>query len=300
MLLAIDIGGTAVKLALADREGNLYNQIEESSGFDRPDPVINTILAVAKAYAADQHIEGVAISATGQVDTKTGQIIGGVGETPNYDGTYFGPVFADAFGVPAHVLNDANAAVLGECWRGAAQGCRDVVMVTLGTGVGGGVVTGGKLLLGTRGIGAEVGHFPLRLGAMDCPCGLSGCYENYASTTALIQHAQRLSSEERLNGRVIFARAKAGDPVMLRALEEWRRDVADGICGLVHIFNPELVLIGGGVSAQQELLIRPVEQMVRKSVMPRFGESLQVRAAALHNSAGLLGAIRFFLDEEGL
>ena len=299
MLLAIDIGGTAVKLALCDREGNFLDRMEAPSGFDDADtPVIDTILSIAHAYVGGREIEGVAISATGQVDSRTGEIIGGVGKTPNYDGAQFGAVFSRAFGVPAHVLNDANAAVLGEWWRGAAQGKSDVVLVTLGTGVGGGVITGGRLLQGARGIGCEAGHFPMYASQEKCPCGLAGCYESYASTTALIARARRLTGEEGLDGRKIFARAKAGEAAMLEALEGWRRDVALGIGGLVHIFNPELVLIGGGVSAQQELLIEPVGRQVKACVMPNFAQGLEVRAAALANSAGLLGAVRFFLDEE--
>ena len=168
--------------------------------------------------------------------------------------------------------------------------------MTLGTGVGGGILTGGRLLEGARGLGGELGHF--RLHALDgvaCTCGAIGCYERYAATTALVRDAQRMGLDAP-DGRTIFEAAAAGDARTQAVLNHWINEIAQGLAGLVHIFNPQLLLIGGGVSAQQALLIDPLAEKVRASVMPAFAEGLEVKAATLHNDAGLVGAVYYFRE----
>jgi len=171
-------------------------------------------------------------------------------------------------------------------------------MVTLGTGVGGGVIIGGRVFGGLRGIAGELGHFTLYQNGAVCPCGKRGCYENYAATTALVRLAKEFTGEEALDGRAVFARAAAGDLAIRKALDIWLNDVAAGITGLVHIFNPEMVIVGGGVSTQEDLLIRPLRERVLKGVMPRFAEGLRVERAVLGNDAGMIGAARFFMERE--
>lgn len=203
------------------------------------------------------------------------------------------------FGLPVTVANDANCMLLGEVWAGAAKSYTDVIGVTLGTGVGGGILTGGRLLEGARGLGGELGHY--RTHALDgvlCTCGASGCWERYAATTALVRAAQPRDHKWR-DGRAIFESAHAGDPIILALLEDWTDEIVQGLAGLVHIFNPQLILIGGGVSAQQELLIEPIARKVRASIMPAFAEGLEIRAAQLHNDAGMVGAVYYFRQSRG-
>ena len=186
--------------------------------------------------------------------------------------------------------------LLGEVWAGAAKGYTDVIGVTLGTGVGGGILTGGHLLEGVRGLGGELGHF--RLHALDgvvCTCGAIGCYERYAATTALVRGAKS-AGLDLPDGRAIFEAVAAGDARAAAVLDRWIDEVAQGLAGLVHIFNPQLILIGGGVSAQQTLLIDPLAEKVRSSVMPAFAQGLEIQAAALQNDAGLVGAVYYFLQ----
>ena len=301
MILAIDIGGTEVKLGLADRQGRLYEKTAASVSFDGyKTPIPDTVLKEARRFLAQtgEKPEGVAVSACGQVDTDTGTVIGTNGKIPNYEGTCLKALMEDAFGVPAWALNDANAAALGEWFAGRARGLRDVVMITLGTGVGGGVITGGRLLGGRRGIAGELGHFTLRADGADCPCGKRGCFESYASTTALVQLCEEWSGRDGLNGKIIFDEIRHGHPLFRAALDVWIRDIAEGLTGLVHLFNPEMVLIGGGVSRQEDLLIRPLRQAVLEGCMPRFAEGLRVESASLGNDAGMIGAVRFWLDRQ--
>lgn len=295
MILCIDIGGTAVKLGLLDREGHIHARLEVPTNQGRlPNPTLDAALQGAEKLVAEEkpRLEGVAVSAAGQIDSLRGVVAGSNGKLPGYEGSRIKETFEALYHVTTHVLNDANAAALGECFLGAGRGCRDVLMVTLGTGVGGGLVLGGKLYGGSRGLAGELGHFTLYQDGVPCSCGKRGCYESYAATTALVRRA----GVE--NGRVLFDRVRAGDAEMKKALDSWLDDVAAGLTGLVHIFNPELVLVGGGVSAQEELLIAPLRQKVRAGVMPRFGERLRVERATLGNDAGMIGALRWWLDQE--
>ena len=299
MILSMDIGGTAVKLGLVDHQGVVHARHEASVCFDGYEtPILTTVIREAQAFLAREQaqVEGVGVCATGQVDDREGVVIGTNGKIPHYEGAQLRRDLETALGVPVCALNDANAAALGECFTGRARGMENVLMITLGTGVGGGIVLGGKIFGGTRGIAGELGHFTLYQDGAPCPCGKRGCFESYAATTALVRRAQEITGEAALDGRAIFARAAAGDPVMHDALNGWIEDIAAGISGLVHIFNPQMVLIGGGVSAQEELLIAPLRRRVLAQVMPRFAEGLRVEAATLGNDAGLIGAAKFYMD----
>ena len=299
MILSIDIGGTAVKMGLVDHEGAIHARHEASVCFDHyQTPILTTVIREAQAFLAREsaQIEGIGVSATGQVDNRAGAVIGTNGKIPHYEGAQIKRDMEAAFGVPVFALNDANAAALGECFAGRAKGVQNVLMVTLGTGVGGGIVLGGKIFGGTRGIAGELGHFTLYQDGPRCPCGKRGCFESYAATTALVRRAKEATGEADMNGRIVFSRAADGDQAMLAVLSAWIDDIAAGISGLVHIFNPQMVLIGGGVSAQEALLIAPLRERVLRSVMPRFAECLQLEAATLGNDAGMIGAARFYLD----
>ena len=299
MILSIDIGGTAVKMGLVDHAGAIHARHEASVCFDHyQTPILTTVIREAQAFLAREsaQIEGIGVSATGQVDDRAGAVIGTNGKIPHYEGAQINRDMEAAFGVPVFALNDANAAALGECFAGRAKGVQNVLMVTLGTGVGGGIVLGGKIFGGTRGIAGELGHFTLYQDGPRCPCGKRGCFESYAATTALVRRAKEATGEADMNGRIVFSRAADGDQAMLAVLSAWIDDIAAGISGLVHIFNPQMVLIGGGVSAQEALLIAPLRERVLRSVMPRFAECLQLEAATLGNDAGMIGAARFYLD----
>ena len=298
--LGIDIGGTAVKLGIVDETGAVLAKAEESVSFDGyRTPILTTVLKAAQAFLAAQSVPaeslaGIGVSATGQIDSRKGIVAGTCGNLPNYIGAPIKAELEKTFGLPVTVANDANCMTLGEVWVGGAKGYTDVIGVTLGTGVGGGIMTGGRLLEGARGLGGELGHYRTHaLDGVDCTCGAKGCWERYAATTALVRNAQR-AGLGLPDGRAIFEAAAAGDARTLAVVNAWVGEIAQGLAGLVHIFNPQLILIGGGVSAQQELLIDPLAAKVRASIMPAFAEGLELKSAALQNDAGLVGAVYYF------
>ena len=298
--LAIDIGGTSVKLGIVDEEGRVLAKAEQSVCFDYYEtPILTTVLSASEQFLKEQDVRpqslaGIGVSATGQIDTHTGTVVGTCGSLPNYIGSPIKAELEAKFGLPVTVANDANCMTLGEVWVGGAKGYTDVIGVTLGTGVGGGILTGGRLLEGARGLGGELGHYRTHaLDGVDCTCGAKGCWERYAATTALVRAAKE-KDPAWTDGRAIFAAAEAGNPEVLALLDAWTDEIAQGLAGMVHIFNPQLILIGGGVSAQQKLLIAPIAAKVKASVMPAFAEGLEVRAAQLHNDAGMVGAVYYF------
>ncbi|MFQ9807009.1 MAG: ROK family protein [Christensenellales bacterium] len=299
MILSIDIGGTAVKMGLVDEGGEVHARHEASVCFDGyRTPILTTVMREAEAFLRRENaqVAGIGVSATGQVDDRAGVVIGTNGKIPGYEGSRIKEEMESRFHLPVWVLNDANAAALGECFAGAARGRRHVLMLTLGTGVGGGVVLGGELYGGARGIAGELGHFTLYQDGALLPVRQARMSGALCGDDGACPARTGSDGETQLNGRVIFDRAQRGNEVMLGVLSAWIDDIAAGVTGLVHIFNPEMVLIGGGVSAQEELLMKPLRQRVLSGVMPRFAEGLSVERATLGNDAGMIGAARFFMQ----
>ena len=300
--LGIDIGGTAVKRGLGTETGGVRQGRGAGGSFDGyRTPIRDSVCQeaagmLAGGQAGGYPVAGVGGSATGQIDSARGIVAGTCGSLPGWPGAPIRAALEAGLGLPVTVANDANCMILGEAWVGAARGCADVLGVTIGTGLGGGVLTGGRLLEGARGLGGELGH--MRTHALDgvpCTCGAAGCLERYASTSALVRRAVR-TDPALDSGRAIFAAASQGDKAVLAMLAGWIAELAEGLAGVGPLFNHHLILIGGGVSSQQELLIDPLARQVKARVMPAFAEGLELRPAALANDAGLVGAVRYFLD----
>lgn len=293
-VLALDIGGTAVKIGIINERGDILYRKEHSVSFDGyQTPILDTSVRYARQAAEDSGLAfaGIGISATGQIDLHSGTVIGTCGNLPGWVGVPLKDVFEAIFGLPAMVMNDADCALLGESRIGAAMDCRNVLMVTLGTGVGGGVMADGKILGGRNGLAGEIGHMIVQHKDGNlCTCGNRGCFEQYASVTALLTLAEQRLGERPANARELFDRAEAGEEAVKLVLDTWREAIVHGLVGLVHLFDPELILIGGGVSRQEKNLVQPIGDAVRRQAMPRFSQGLRVEAAALGNDAGMIGA----------
>lgn len=311
LYLGIDIGGTAVKIGSVTDTGQVVETESYRVDFDGYEtPILQTVVKSCsmffnKYHRAAQIYQAIGVSATGAINTRTGVVDGSAGHIRNWEKSCIKDVLKSKFGIPVQVLNDANAAALGEAWIGAAKGKKDVVVVTIGTGVGGGILVDGKILLGVNGFAGELGHISIQNNGEVCTCGNQGCLEHYGSTTALI-HRIRASvqegkieglSEKEINGESIFVLAEAGDSQVLKILDQWIDSIACGIVGLVHVFNPEQVLIGGGVSRQQKLLVEPLRKKVVSRIMPNFLQNFELQAAELGNNAGMIGAVYYCIQQ---
>lgn len=314
MYLGVDIGGTAVKIGAVSDEGKILGEVREYSvNFDGYEtPILETVIKSLGSFLDERKEDskdylGIGVSATGGINTKEGRVDGSGGHIKNWLGSKIKERMEEEFQVPVAVLNDANAAALGEAWKGAACGLKDVVVITIGTGVGGGIIVDGNILLGSKGFAGEIGHTPLNISSGDCACGNIGCLEHYASMTALVKKVKGLVkegefseiTEEMVNGRLIFEEIAKGNSLMIKVVDEWMDYIASGIFGLIHIFNPQMVIIGGGVSRQKELFVDKVREKVLKKIMPNFAKDLRIEAACLGNEAGIIGAVCFIKNELG-
>ncbi len=307
LLVGIDIGGTQVKIGLVDSQGNILAKTAADVAFDHYiTPIIETVFhAVStfiKGLLPEQrlNLSGAAISATGQIDTETGVIIGASGNIPNWQGTNLTAPFETKLNLPAVAANDANCMIIGEAVYGIAKGYDNVVGVTLGTGVGGGVVSHGQLLEGHRGMAGEIGHIPLYAHGIECKCGIKGCAEKYISVTALLSRMRERGFDYPTAALLCEELSDSHpNPAMQQEFDAWVDDIALYLAGLGHIFNPEMFVIGGGISQQQKLLIEPLRKRLLLHLMPGFRPGLRIEPAANGNNAGLLGACAIWRQRHG-
>ena len=300
--IGADIGGTSIKLGIIDENGRITGRREikhpDDPDINVMDELTEGIRTLMKDHNIDSSdIEGIGVSAAGCINSAEGKVSYNGGNIPNWSGMDVCGILNKEFGLKSSLANDGNCAVLGESWNGAAKGYTDVVGVILGTGIGGGIITGGRLLEGSRGYAGEIGHFPVHAGGRHCLCGLDGCFEKYASTSALTGYASE-KNEAWSTGRAFFAAVSEGDEDAIRVLDSWTDEIAYGLAGLVHVFDPQLILIGGGVSAQKELLMEPLRKKVLSMIMPDFAEGLEFKAASLGNDAGMTGAVCYLMSRE--
>ena len=303
--LGVDIGGTFIKLGIVDDAGNVSMRREVPIDRSGKETVMETVMNGIDTLLKDSGLEagafeGIGVSAAGCIDTNKGCVAENGGNIPDWSFTPVAGPLSERYGIGATIANDGNCVALAEAWVGAARGLRDVICVVLGTGVGGGIISGGHLIEGTHGFGGEIGHFPTHADLLMTGEKRWGShYETFASTGALVRRAL-MSGKDWLNGKEIFEAAASGDAGALEILDGWTTEIAAGITGLVHIFDPEVVLIGGGVSAQNELLVKPVRDKVIETVTPDMAAELKLRAAELGNNAGMVGAVKYFIDRCGV
>lgn len=303
MLIGIDVGGTNLVASKINDEGKILSKISVPvNRAASAEKLCADIVSLARSASQNDLIEAVGIGFPGLVDNKTGVVI----QTPNmpFHNTAFRELFQKEWNVPLYMGNDANCAAIGEYWAGAAKGCDIAVMITLGTGIGGGLMLNGKLFTGFANGGMEVGHMVIDPDGPTCGCGRKGCFEQYASATSLIRSAKEamLSSPDSLmwkacSGNVdtlqgihVFKAAGEGDITAQKVLNRYIDYLAIGLANLINILQPEIICLGGGISnAQDTLLLNPLREQVRKYVFDKNAPLSLVRAN-LGNDAGLIGA----------
>lgn len=289
-ILTFDIGGTLIKSALYDEEKGLFNFQEHSY----PSAGRDGLLKVLHSCMGKCDFDGIGISTAGLVDEKKGSIIFCSNAIPNYTGTGLKEIFEVEYKKPVWVLNDVNAAALGEAYFGAGKNYDDFICLTYGTGVGGAIVINKEVYNGKNGYAGEIGHIVTHLYGKDCVCGGKGCYNEYASTRALIERCMQI--DDSLNdGRKIFAKLNEGNIQVKKEIDEWIDEIVYGLINIVHIFNPPALILGGGIMSQ-EYIISEVNRKLKKSVMPGY-KDLIVLSAFLGNNAGLMGASKYALKK---
>ncbi len=284
--MVLDIGGTAIKSGLY-QDGALSEIRETATEAMKGGPqVVNRILEIIRDYRNICPFDKIGISTAGQVDPVRGCIIYANENIPGYTGTMLKDIMEQEFQVPTAVENDVNAAAIGEAVFGAGQNQKDFVCLTYGTGVGGAIFTNGKLYSGSSYSAGEFGciviHPEERNPAKDL---FSGCYERYASTTALVNYAKKLDASLS-NGRIIFRRQE--EPYVKEIIDRWIMEIVYGLVTIVHMLNPSCAILGGGVM-EQPYVLQQIQEKLYQNIMPSF-RHVQIKKAELGNRAGMLGA----------
>ena len=303
--IGVDVGGTSIKMGMFSHTGELLEkweiptQVDEDEDTDRILPDIAESIEEKRAEK-NGNIVGIGLGIPGPV-TNDGVVL----KCANIHWPVFNvkEKLFDLTGVAnIRVGNDANVAALGEMWKGGGRGYDSIVMVTLGTGVGGGVILGGKILTGTKGAAGEIGHLTVEYGEEEtCNCGKKGCLEQYASATGIVRMAKKqmspqssLAKLEEVTAKDIFDAAKAGDEYALHVVDEFARYLGVALANVAQILDPEAFVIGGGVARAGSIITEKVDKYYDENVMFALRDK-QFHLAELGNDAGIYGAVRMVL-----
>jgi predicted NBD/HSP70 family sugar kinase len=288
--ISIDIGGTDIKYGIINDQGEIVQKSKTpTEALKGNKSLVQKLLnIVSELLKYDYVISGIGISTAGVVDTEKGEIIYAGGTMPGYKGTKLKEILEGQFGLSTKVNNDVNAAALGEAWVGAAKGVNTFFCMTLGTGIGGAIIIDKKLYKGFHYKAAEIGYMFKEKGA-------ESFYETKAATSILIKTAQRELENEDIDGSYIFEQAKQGDIDCNRMINSWVEEVTRGIANIIFVLDPELIIIGGGVSKQGEFLIKRIKNKLPLYLPPNFDTNTMIKTAEYGNDAGMLGAVYEFL-----
>ena len=306
LIFAADLGGTHLRAATVDSKGQIHSRFKQNTPQDKDANSIVDAIVRAVHECDSTEISAVSLAIPGTVNVEDGAVV----KAPNLpclDGFRLAAALSSRLDVPAVLENDANAAAVGEMWQGAAIGCKTIICLTLGTGVGGGIILDGKLWRGVDGAAAEIGHMCVDpFGGVACPCGSRGCLEVFATATAIVRMTREasprypesiLQGREDLTAAMIFEAGKQGDELALEIFRRMGVYLGIGLANLINILNPEMIVIGGGVVNGWDLFAKHMHQQVEERAFPLLAARVKIVRAKCGDDAGLLGAARLALKD---
>ena len=307
MYIGIDVGGMSIKAGVVNNAGDIIAKYAVPTPLDNNENFLKAMLesvqgALKEANVTEDEIEAIGIGAPGVVDRENGILV----NSPNirYENVPVRKYLQENLrNVPVLVENDANSAALGEYYK--ADNAKNFVFITLGTGVGGGIVIDGKLFTGTNGAAGELGHVVTHVGGRKCGCGRFGCWEAYASVTGLIKTTEEHKDEikgikpgDRISGRTVFELAKKGDKDAERVRDMWIEEVAVGLADMVNIFQPDEIVVGGAISKEGDVIMEPVRAYIEKySFNVGNMKRTRVLASRIGGDAGIIGAALLYKNK---
>ena len=306
--IGVDLGGTGIKAGVVNENGEIISKGSTPTMAERPyQAVIADIATLCKTVAADanlsiEQIEAIGVGVPGICDPKTG-IIPKCTNLGWFDVPFVSELQSH-IAKPVIVDNDATVAGFAEYIAGVSAGTHSSVFVTLGTGVGGGIIINGRPYSGAHGVGSEIGHMKIAMGGEECTCGNKGCFERYASATSIIRDARRAVAEnpnsaimekcggdvEKINAKIVIDAAKEGDAVAKEVFAGYVNGLAHGLVNLINVIDPEVIVLGGGVSMAGEFLLDAVREAMKPLIFFKSMPYADVKLATLGADAGLIGA----------
>jgi glucokinase len=314
LIFVADLGGTHLRAATVDRNGNIHHRLKQPTPqAEQPTEIVRALVNAAHECEVQctphgRKISAVSVAVPGTVNFAEGVVVKAP-NVPCLDGFRLSAALRSELQLPAIVENDANAAAVGEMWQGAGRRYSHLVCVTLGTGVGGGIILDGKLWRGVDGSAGEIGHIGVDpFAGVPCTCGSRGCLEVYASATAIVRMTREtqpryptsiLHKVDTLTSERIYEAGLQGDELALEVLRRMGVYLGIGLASLVNLLNPEIIVIGGGVSYGWELFEKHMNQQVRERAFPLPAQRVKITRAECGDDAGLLGAARLAFTREG-
>jgi glucokinase len=307
--IGIDLGGTKIAAGIVDEEGKILYKDSVPTGRTRKSAeIVNDLCMLVKKLMREAQLEAgdiysIGIGSPGSLDRESGIIIANF--NLGFRNVRIREDIQKHIPVPVYLENDANCAAIAESVAGAARGAEYAVIITIGTGIGGGVLFHNKLYIGSNGAGAELGHMVISLNGEDCTCGRKGCWEAYSSATALIRETKKAAISnpqskilelvggniEKVNAKTAFDAARLGDEIGIKIVDQYIDILADGLSNVVNIFQPNVIVIGGGVSKEGENLLVPLrEKMKERTFYIGDLKAAKLVAAETGNDAGIIGA----------
>lgn len=308
--IGVDLGGTNIAVGVTDENGTILYKDSVKTLRDRSfeeisDDIGNLCVGVlAKARINSDEVKSIGIGTPGACDYNNGVLI--YASTFKFKNADFKKALQKFINVPVYIENDGNAAALAECMAGGAKGAKNIIMITLGTGIGGGIIIDGCIYRGFNNVAGELGHTVIVCGGQQCVCGRKGCFEMYASATALIRMTREYVSNnpdsyisgicegkaDNIDARTAFLAARNGDKAGIELVEIYEEYLAEGLSNMINIFEPEVLIMGGGVSKEGEYLLAPIRQKIIEKVYSKGLDVPQTKIveAILGNDAGIVGA----------
>ena len=314
--VGIDFGGMSAEAGLFDKNSKML--AKDTVKTSKDDNYVTTVAKMAQLVkklceendVPIKSVRRIGLASPGVIDSKEGVVVRW--GNYNWSDKPLARDMSEAVGAEVRVVNDANAAAYGEAIYGAAKAYKNSIFITLGTGIGSGIIIDGKLFEGVRGAGAEAGHMVIQVGGVPCGCGRKGCFEQYASASALIRDTKRAMFEnkesimwrmtggdpENVDGKTAFAASREGDAAAQTVVKNYIVYLGEGILNLVSIFRPEAVILGGGVCNEGEYLLAPLRKYVAERLYVGCDKvPLTLNRAALGNDAGIYGALAFAMEK---
>ncbi len=307
-VLAFDLGGTKFAFGVVAEDGTVLGSGRvETLAQNGPDQAVKRVAAAAhelllKLNLKPSDLLGIGIASPGPLDIARG-CVDGSPNLPGWTGYSIEGELSKAFGLPARIDNDANAAALGEYLFGAGKGRKNLVYVTISTGIGGGAIVDGRLMRGANGNAAELGHITLDIKGPACPCGGNGCFEMYASGTAIARRTREALASgvkssilslagnlENVTTHHVLQALAQNDPLAVKIWDESMEYLGRGLAVIIDVFNPEIIVVGGGVTAAGDVLFKPMREKALRYAFPRLAAVCSIVPAGLGGDVGVVGA----------